>query len=64
MEELKILRGNKENLPKILDKNNIYVATSDVEGDYSSIYINGKEYVSKEYIDNIVNDIEKLLNEL
>lgn len=64
MKELKILKGNKENLPEILDNDNIYVATSNTESDYSTIIIDGKEWVSKEYIDNLIGDIEKLLNEL
>lgn len=64
MKELKILKGNKENLPEILDNDNIYVATSSTESDYSTIIIDGKEWVSKEYIDNLIGDIEKLLNEL
>ena len=64
MEEFKILKGNRENLPSELDLGTMYIATSDTENNYSSIFVAGKEWVSKEYIDLRIGEIEKLLSEL
>ena len=50
MVELNILKGNKSNLPEILNENNIYVATSDTE--YSEIIACGKPFPSKKYLDD------------
>ena len=51
MEEVKLLRGDKSKLPTVLDVNAIYVATSNTENDFSSIYVGGKEWSSKEHVD-------------
>lgn len=64
MEEFKILKGNRDNLPSELENDTMYVATSNTENSYSSIFVAGKEWVSKEYIDLKIGEIEKLLSEL
>lgn len=64
MENFKILKGNKENLPLDLENDILYIATANTENSYSSIYIDGEEFVSKKYIDKLIGDIDKLLNEL
>ena len=51
MEEVKLLKGDKSKLPTVLDANAIYVATSDTENSFSSIYVGGKEWSSKEHVD-------------
>lgn len=53
MVELNILKGNKSNLPEILNENNIYVATSDTE--YSEIIACGKPFPSKKYLDDEIS---------
>lgn len=52
MNELKILKGNKINLPTELNENNIYIATSSTESDYATFITCGKEWTSKEYVDS------------
>lgn len=57
MEELKILKGNRVNLPNELNENTIYVATADTfsESTHSEIIIGNKVFVSKEYVDSLAS---------
>lgn len=53
MEEVKILKGHVSNLPKTLDKNTIYVATSSTQPMDNQLFINGDSFVCKHYIDSV-----------
>lgn len=57
-------KGTRDKMPSEKDDDAIYVTIENTDSSYASLYTSGREFVSKEYIDNLVGDIERLINEL
>lgn len=57
MEELVFLKGNVSNLPSVLNKKYIYVATSSTEPTDNQLIINGDTFVCKHYIDSVTSNL-------
>lgn len=64
MENFKILKGDKTKLPSTLENDVLYIALSQAENEYSEMVVDGQHFPSQQYIDKLIGDINKILNEL
>lgn len=64
MENFKIVKTNKSKLPVTLEDNVLYITTSNTENEFSEMIVDNQHFPSQKYIDKLIGDIDKLLNEL
>lgn len=64
MKKFEVRKGDMQDLPILMDMDTLYFGISSQEGGISAMCIDGKIWPSKEYIDNKIGEIEKLLEEL
>lgn len=64
MSNFKIVKGNKGDLPETLSNDILYIVTSQTENEYSEMIVDEQHFPSQQYIDQILEEIDKLLKEL